>query len=74
MSKRKINELTEILTDALAGRPDLQERFSKLLEIGAKTPAPKSKKAESVKERKNRIKKMFTAMFLAEQNKKRDNG
>jgi hypothetical protein len=61
--KHFINELAEILATALAGRPDLISRLSKLLGARAKPGSPgKVKKSSTKEERRESIRQQFRNM------------
>ncbi len=72
MSKKSsITELSEILATSLAGRPDLNKRLQSLLGSGHKSGDPVEEPELTHKQRKEKVRNMFSALWLKGQLKKR---
>jgi hypothetical protein len=64
MAKTNHIELTEVLTQALAERPDLQKRFSEALGAGPEKLATPGRM--KLKARKNMIRQRFNRLHMKE--------
>lgn len=65
-AKNDINELSEILGNALSERPDLSKRLSILLGGSLRGARPKGDRPITFKQRKQQVRDMFSTLHLQE--------